>query len=368
MRSKWTWIQYFQSLTVSLLLMSAAGLRAQDNNPKALGELSRAIVGFEQAGASSSKSAQNFFFDLDVSIPLAFRHPSAAKVAEESNKEKQKDVDPYFGPRLRSWGEIRVTSVPQQIHTSVGGFAASFAQQAANVPVNEVAQAAEFLAGVQYRIGETAKAKSYFGFGHDTTQKFAVSLLAAGGAITPTTPRQSLEVFQVPTFDQSFFTKFPQATGKQFIAFVLADRDRFFRQYYAGFRFETYYFDLKGEEIKLRFPATLDITYGVNEAVTGGRVHGGVIRLEGFYPLPFQTAQFVYLFGTALIKPARARIVEPLILQPAPADTPVPAANVALVTIPQINRDYYRIGVGIDFISFYKCGIKKQCDQETKNP
>jgi hypothetical protein len=299
-----------------------------------LGEFSRAIVGFEQAGASAAKSNQKYFFDLTLSHPLPF----------------QKSVDPYFGPRGRMWGTVRVTSVPQQITSSVGTFATEFVQQASAVKVNEVAQAVEFLAGVDVRL--TNKYLPFGSFGGQTATKLTLSFIAGGGATTPFNPRETLEIFRA----------FPGApglptlpTGTEFVAFVSPDRDRFFRQYYAGFRLQTHYFDYRNPSIPLnRYPATLDITYGQNEAITGGRLRGGVIRLEAFYPLPYEELKFINLFGTALIRPIRTKITDPLILQPAPADTVVPSANVLLITVPQINRDYYRVGVGIDFISFIK--------------
>lgn len=299
-----------------------------------LGEFSRAIVGFEQAGASAAKSTQKYFFDLTLSHPLPF----------------QKSVDPYFGPGGRMWGTVRVTSVPQQISTSLGTFATGFAQQVSEVKVNEVAQAVEFLAGVDIRL--TNRPLPFGSFGGQTATKLTLSFIAGGGATTPFNPRETLEVFKA-------FAGAPGLpslpTGTEFVAFVSPDRDRFFRQFYAGLRLQTHYFDYRNPSIPLnRYPAQLDITYGQNEAITGGRLRGGVIRIEGFYPLPYDELKFINLFGTALIRPVRSNITDPLILQPAPSGTIIPANNVLLITVPQMNRDYYRLGVGIDFISFVK--------------
>lgn len=305
---------------------------------KPLGEFSRAIVGFEQAGASSAKSVQKYFFDLTISTPLPF----------------QRNIDPYFGPRSRAWGTVRVTSVPQQVTSSVGTFATGFATQAAGVKVNEIAQAIEFLGGVEIRLltGPGKLPLPFGSFDNSTTNKFTLSLIAGGGATTPFTPRDTLEVFKVSPGAPGLPA---QAQGKDFVAFVSPDRDRFFRQFYAGLRARTYYFTSGNEDIPLlRYPATLDVTFGQNEAVTGGRLRGGVLRLEGFFPLPYENLNYINLFGTAMMKLSRTRITEPLILEPAPAGTTVPASNVVIVTVPQINRDYYRMGVGIDFIAFIK--------------
>lgn len=301
-----------------------------------LGEFARAIVGLEQAGASSAKSSQKYFFDLTLSTPL--RLPFS------------KTIDPFFGQRTRVWGTVRVTSVPQQLTAPVGTFATQFAQEVSKVKVNEVAQAIEFLAGGEIRL--TKKWINFGSFDGKTTNKFNLSFIFGGGAITPTNPRDTLEVFKI----------FPGAprlpeipAGKELIAFVSPDRDRFFRQFYAGFRAHGYYFDYKNPDIPLkRYPATLDVTFGMNESVTGGRLRGGVVRIEGFYPLPYNELEFINLFGTAIIKPTRTQIQDPLILEAAPEGTTVPATNVLLVTVPQINRDYYRVGVGIDLISLIK--------------
>ena len=307
-----------------------------------LGEFARAIVGFEQAGASAAKADQKWFFDLTISHPLPF----------------QKSVDPYFGPRGRMWGTVRVTSVPQQISSTVGQFATGFAQQVSEIKVNEVAQATEFLAGVDFRL--TNKFLSFGSFGGQTATKLTMSFIAGGGAITPFTPRETLEVFKA--FPGAAGLP-PLPTGTEFVAFVSPDRDRFFRQYYAGLRLQTHYFDYKNRDIPLtRYPAQLDITFGQNESITGGRLHGGVLRIEGFYPLPYDELKFINLFGTALIRPIRTKITDPLILQPPDTTVPVPAPNVFLITVPQINRDYYRIGVGIDFIELVKklgAGVSK---------
>jgi hypothetical protein len=307
-----------------------------------LGEFSRAIVGLEQSGASSAKSSQRFFMDLTLSAPL----PWGKK-------------DQYFGRHFRTWGSIRVTSVPQQINTGVAAFAGAFAEKVGEVKVNELAHGLEFLAGGEYRI--PGGFKTEFGsFGANVTTRFTLSFILGGGIITPFTPRDTLEIFKVFR-DAPGLPTVPE--GKEFIAFVSPDRDRFFRQFYAGLRLQTHYFDYENPDVPLkRYPATLDITYGQNEAVTGGRLRGGVIRLEGFFPLPYEGLKFINLFGTALIKPTRTQITEPLILEAAPTGTTVPANNVFLFTQPQINRDYYKVGVGIDLMSLiskWKAATKK---------
>jgi hypothetical protein len=290
-------------------------------------EFSRAIIALEQSGASAAESQQKFFFDLSIELGLGL-------------KRKEDDL----GPRLSSWGTVRVTTVPQQITSGVGTFVAEFPQRVADVKVNEVAQAAELLAGGEFRFWQSAKAIEVVGTHHIVS----LSLFAGGGIITPLTPRQTLEVFET---SPEAIQRFGISDQKKFIAFVSPDRDRFFRQYYLGLRFKTHYFEW-GQNTE-RYPAILDVSLGQNESVTGGRLNGIVLRLEGFYALPL-TKGTVSLFGTALLQLKASNISDPLILKRAPPNISVPSPDVAIVTIPQINRDYYRIGVGIDLVQVIK--------------
>jgi hypothetical protein len=60
------------------------------------------------------------------------------------------------------------------------------------------------------------------------------------------------------------------------------------------------------------------------------------------------------------VKPARTQIKNRLILEPATgAGAPtVTNPRVALISVPQFNRDYYKVGVGIDFIAFTQALLK----------
>lgn len=295
--------------------------------------LTRAVVGFSQAGASSAKADQNYFFDLYINKSVPFRQ----------------QIDPDFGERVRAWGDVRVASVPQQITTGIGEFAGGFTQNVANLKVNEIAQALEFLAGLEVRIaGNNSLLPS---FDRETKQKFSLSLVAGFGTTTPIDPKSQIQLFNVFAGAPGLP---PEAANKKFVAFVPSERDRFFRQYYAGFRINTFFFNRNNIPMQ-RFPTMLDIMYGQNEFVTGGRMRGGVFRLDSYFPLPFEQVRFINLFATALLRPGRSKITTPLILEPVDTSkTPVtvPGPDVAIVPFPQINRDYYRVGAGIDFISF----------------
>jgi len=294
----------------------------------------RTIVGFEQAGVSAAQSQQNFFFDLYYDRPLV----------------GQGDDD--LGAPFRSWGNLRISSVPQQITTDVATFASGFAAQVGQLKVNEVAQAFEFLGGVQYRLWASKRKPDDWASSDpvkdpEVHNRISINVILGGGVVTPLSPKQSVQLFSVPANQPDFFTRYPQAVGKQFVAFTLEDRDRFFRQAYGGFRLMTHFIGDK----RVRAPETFDLTYGFNESVTGGRIHGGVMRLEGFVPIPVDVMSWVYLFGTGMFKPgAKATLSHPFLLDPAPTGTLPTDPNAVVIATPQADRDYYRVGVGIDLV------------------
>ncbi|HYL10592.1 MAG TPA: hypothetical protein VEU31_07635 [Candidatus Acidoferrales bacterium] len=325
-----------------------------------VGEFARAIIGFEQSGASSAPSVQKYFTDLWLSIPAPFL-PHAWK-------------DPNFGPRTQLWGDIRVTSTPQQVQSSIGEFAIGFANQFGALKVNEVAQASEFLAGVETRLLDWGVTQSrLLSFDQTTRERFGLYFTAGFGTITPFNPRDTVQVFNnpapgvEPVFDQQIAALglTSQLAGKRFVAFASQDRDKFFRQYYAGIRLKTFYYDRDTDEPQRRFPATLDVVFGQNEAVTGGRLHRMVMRIEGFYPLPYSETNFMYLFGTADLILSRAHINNAVILQPATNNPAIPDPTILLISTPQLNRDHYRIGVGMDFLQVIS-KIKSKNDNKPK--
>src|SRR5262249_13533851 len=53
------------------------------------GELTRTVIGFEQAGGSASASQQKFFFDLFVSVPFKLNRQKDPK----ANDRREKDQD-----------------------------------------------------------------------------------------------------------------------------------------------------------------------------------------------------------------------------------------------------------------------------------
>lgn len=300
----------------------------------------RAIVGFEQAGASSSESSQKPFLDFFFGAPIA---------------GKGSDRIP---PRLATWGQVRFASVPQQVFANtLQNTSTGFLTSIQGLQVNELVQGFDFLAGVDVRL-ISPKGRGFVDLDPGTRQNTSVSFVAGFGAINPLTKRQTAQIFEIPRIgtdiDPAFLEKFPEAKGKTNIAFVTPERDRFYRQYYGGFRFKTFFYDKHGEIIN-RFPALLDVTFGQNELVTG-KLRNAIFRLEGFYPFPFRSARFVYLYGTAMMKIGGGGVKTSLPLDLNQLNNiHLPDPNTVVVPIdrnPSLrsNREYYRFGLGINLI------------------
>jgi hypothetical protein len=327
------------------------------------GEFARVLTGLEQSGASSSDSAQKYFFDFYLSMPAPFQSPATWEASS-------------FGPRFRIWGDARITSVPQQITSSLGEFAVSFSEQISNVKVNEIAQAAQFELGGEGRITDWGLVRNpFFSFDHSSIQRFALYGITSFGRTTTLNPRNTVEVFNNPTpgtepnFDQQMAVLglTNQIAGKKYVAFSSDDRLKFYKDYYAGFRIKSFYYDADTIEPLGRFPATLDVVFGQNETVTGGRFRGTVARIDGFYPFPFDSLKYIYLFGTADLLVGGRKSQNTLLLQQATNPPAIPDSSIYLLSTPQLARDHYRLAVGIDVLQLYS-SIKSSSENKPQQP
>ncbi len=364
-------LRSYQERTVKNLTPSSSGtptlvqdLRLSERRAS-IGEFARTIVGFEQSGASSAPSVQKYFTDFWVSIPFPL-------LAHRRETFKSRIEDFNFGMPFRLWGDFRITSVPQQVSSSIGEFAVTFTDQIGAVKVNQVAQATEFMIGGEYRLMHWGVTSSrLLSFDQSSRERFALYATTGFGRITPLNPRDSLEVFKNPTpgtepdFDNQIARQnlTSQIAGKQFLAFIPDDRYKFYKEYYTGFRIKTFYYDRDTDEPLRRFPATLEASFGQNETVTGGRLHRVVARLEGFYPLPYDAVHFMYLFGTADLIMGGQKGGRAILLDPATNAPAIPDPSVFIIHAPQLDRDHYRLGVGIDFLQLVDAIKNKNKDK-----
>jgi hypothetical protein len=320
----------------------------------------RALLGFQQSGVSAGKSEQKPFIDFFFGAPLGGKIGGVP-------------------PRVSLWGNVRMTSLPQQVlaaNTAINNFGSALTTNSfPESSVNDIVQGFEFLAGVDIRLfpfrRKSQRSQEGFpGLSANTLEKTSLSLVISGGAINPFTQTPSARFFGLPKtptgeVNEEALRQIPGLTaaalaGKDTIALVTPERDRFLRQYYAGLRLKTFYYDRKSDQPINRFPAMIDILFGRNESVTGN-LKKNVFRLEGFVPLPFRDASFIYLFGTATLKlGGTPRTFLPLTLPPPPVlangNSPSPSdPNVIVVPINRIEslrstRDFYNFGIGFNLL------------------
>lgn len=303
----------------------AAKVQATDDNKE---WEARAIVGYHQAGASSAKFSQNFFFDFFIMRSLSNDH-----LWEKHN--------------WNLWGDVRIASSPQQITTGVGTFATNFATQVSNLPVNQLAQGADFQTGLEYVLRGWEPNVSYRMLG-------LVGYFGALGVFQP--PDAQIQIFNVPDKTSlqypAFAAQFPSAANATYVGFVPPNRERFYRNYGFGVRITTF-----DKDQPLAPPATYTLSFGEDEAITGGIFRSVVGKIDVFYPLPLAGAsgkwKFLYLFGNANLRLSKATSIPTFALQnPNANGTTVQPFDprLAIVTIPS-SRDTYRIGAGVDLIN-----------------
>jgi hypothetical protein len=287
----------------------------------------RGGVGIQQLGSSSKSSEQKLFADLFFSSGLG----------------------KTLAPSLRIWGQVQTASaIPSDKAKGIREVANTLNQSVFDISAEKAVKSIEFMVGAQYKLlGESLL-------------NMRPSLVAGFGAITPPNPEQEVTTAKVYELSDDARSRFgiPKCTpgdstciDKAYISFIPRDRNRFFRQYYAGLRMEA----IPNSPEQKR--AIFDVMIGQNEAVTGGRLRGPVLRLDGFYPLPTgvdSIASFIYLFGTAHLRFARNQDRDPLILNRSDASISSSDPKLVIQAVPVDDRDSYRIGVGIDLIGLIK--------------
>ncbi len=313
-----------KAASVQLLPTPVPASGASDEVPP--GGQTHMVLGFQQAGAAGADSTQKFFFDFYINRPLPWRNNQ---------------------PGIASWwGDVRIASAPRQINSPVS--LQAIISSAKSLKVNELAQSAEFLTGLDFRLGQIS----------NTKVRSALSFIAGGGAtgLLKADTSSNDQYYALNPADSDYarlLQKYPQAAKYEYIAFVPPARNQYDAEYFGGFRLVTCY---AGGS-----PATISFTVGQNELVSGGELRGPVSRVEAFFPL--STGQSGLLSSIYLFGDAQLRLHAPQNPQPynfTLATTGSTPANTLYVATPS-NRDAYSIGLGLDLVkvlSFLNISVK----------
>lgn len=298
----------------------------------------RAIGGYQYSESSSAEGKSNAFFDVYLSTLM----PGWTGLSKRSSRLEMVP--------LRVWVNLRFTSVPQQNEKNIGALGPEYFSDLSKLKFNEIADAAEFMLGLDVTFWRSDKIVNN---GHTT-----LGLLLAAGAITNIKPTSD----KVKTFmiSDEVKEKYPDENydNIRYVAFVPQERDRFYRQYYIGLRLKVYSHENGNKKGEMTFPAMLDATWGLNDSVSGGEgdfFKKPVFRFDLFFP--FKLLDFpMYFFGTLIVNADKESTGMPLFLEPTPEEDDVKpwSENLLKIAVPENDRDYYRIGLGIDLSALLK--------------
>jgi hypothetical protein len=157
------------------------------------------------------------------------------------------------------------------------------------------------------------------------------------------------------------------ANGITDIAFSNQDRSNFFLKYGGGFR--TWYpaVTCASSDSKC-VPAyyAADLTLGQDSSVTGGQLRGVVFKIDGLFPIKTKNYSWLYLFGSAYIRLRTNQNLAPLLLQSPSSPISVPSPTVDVLPLVQPNRDYYRLGVGLNINQIWCQAFNSSCPKTSK--
>ncbi len=294
-----------------------------EEKPKLISvENMRMLIGYSVARASCSDLEGHAFADLYTYQPLT------------------KWVKSLGGSRLNGFANLRLSSLPIQNSKTIGAIPEDYYSGFADYKINEISQVVEFHAGLEFLFLAIGKSPE------NGKPEYSANLVLSAGAVSPIANSDPSEIFQI---NDNFKSRYPEYanTQKTFVAFRDAKETRFLRQYYGGLRFKTYRDD--GSQ----FPATLDILAGFQAPMLEGEKKRWVFRIDGFLPMKLSKNFPAYFFCSIVLNTKKGNLEQALIMPDAPDSTKVTDSNVLLIDVTGNNRvysdkDYYRIGVGID--------------------
>jgi hypothetical protein len=373
----------YLSLSLVSFLAFSARVEAQNiGDYKTTENFVSLIGGIEQVDLSSQPSATEPFVRLFVqSAPTGIGTNSISA-------HKQ----------VLAWASVRVLGAPNQSDTA--GIFSVFTDPTGQITsdkLSSVGAAVDFTLGGSYRI--------YIPGGDNMKYGHTVELILGFGATTPLQSNTVNEAFTAPAFGtvecNTLFQKLQRdfavpgyniqkstngmATGSSntcllntnsattsgstttyapinTIAFSSEDRTSFFLKDLAGLRWTQPIADPAGSDTHVL--GSVDFTFGMDSAITGGVFRGNrwIFKTDGVYPFVTKGKATFYLFGSFSTRLERNQTDNsPLILQPAvlatvtgTGSTAVPNVNTVVLPLRQPDRDFYRIGVGIDLTTLFK--------------
>ena len=278
---------------------------------------------------------------------------------------------------LSGWGRIRLTSAPQPATNGVVSVIANPTGLTTH-DYSNVGQVLDYVFGPSLRLTPKDSRGSW-------------SLIAGFGATTPLSSENSSVSYVVPNRStqecMELVSRFSAAQGYQpylsadptgktclqggysDIAFANQDRSSFLLKYGAGFRTAYPFGNCGSASGKQCTPAyaALDATVGQDESVTGGSLHRAVFKLDGILPIPIKDYSWLYLFGSTYLRLEKNLNQPPLLLATPSSPLTLPNPSVIVLPLRQPDRDYYRMGVGLNINQLWCTVYGSSCTKQSKS-
>lgn len=326
---------------------------AQDNSSSNWNQ--RALVGFVMSAASSTDPQQKLIVDFNAQAPLCLfvRHCSSKT--------------DFFDSPILVWFNPKLTSVPKPSSLPTSAVISQFGNfNLGDTKLADLVQGIDFQGGGELKIVSPRNGIDIPGIIADTSIRSGLALIFGGGAVTPLSSSNASIFSQRNATINTHFPNIPAtntsvspAVAYDVIAFVPAERSRFYRSYFAGFRFKFYYFSTstgasKGECFEQHcllpvFPGLFDIKVGQNELVSGGLFRGPVIDLDATFPIPIHSIP-LYVFGSLALRAGANKNAAPLLLSAPSSAKGFSDSDVFIQPVSALDRDIYNLGIAVDLL------------------
>lgn len=329
--------------------INSAGLIV--GSPPSDGFVATLVAGVEQSGYSSLGNDTGGFlsaFFRSGYIPLGQTRPLG----------------------IAAWGRVRLLSAPQPGTVGIASILTDPTGTLSTQTYTSIGTAVDYLVGPELKLKEwnygSAKSRISLIAGVGATTPLSSSSVTVSYAVPPPNTAECQQLIKqygpntgnvpylfanpnLPGTPQSCVYNPATGTPYNFISFANQNRSNFLFKWGAGGRF-THVFPARGTTP--RYTGSLDVAVGQDSSVTGGKVSGWVFKLDGVYPIPY-TGSFLYVFGSAAMRFTHNQNYAPLILANATNAPTPPSTQVAVLSLQQPNRDFYRLGFGVNLTTIW---------------
>jgi hypothetical protein len=312
------------------------------------------IGGAEQSGYSSDNIDTNAF--VSAFFRSGYFHP-----------EKERAI--------AIWGRIRLLSAPQQSAPNIISTFTNASGQITQSSLSSVGTVTDYSLGGEYRLWQedslnqtTSRISLIAGIGETTPLNTATPSIFNAPAATTAECANFLHENLTLTSGSSLSTpgcieNTAAGAAYKYIAYTQQKRTDFFFKYGAGVRLSRV-FPARGSGGS-PYADLLDITLGQDQSITGGKTAGMVFRLDGQYALPYGSLSSIYFFGSSSVRLRENQNLTTITLAPATGAPTLPDPTVLVLPTAQPNRDFYRIGVGLNLIDLFSSVFKGPSTTQT---